>query len=114
MHGTFSCVDSIKLIERCLLGREREHTQRECQLYECRIDLTISPRFGATALALNLVPFVGLVFTITSTVGAALWANQLEKSNSSTIGSGRHVEHNGESAADSHVATSKDEVNVEF
>ncbi|KDR81388.1 hypothetical protein GALMADRAFT_58777 [Galerina marginata CBS 339.88] len=35
--------------------------------------------FGATALALNLVPVVGLLFNITSTIGAALWANQLEK-----------------------------------
>ncbi|KAG7086732.1 hypothetical protein E1B28_002665 [Marasmius oreades] len=35
--------------------------------------------FGATSLALQLVPFVGTVFSITSTVGAALWANDLEK-----------------------------------
>ncbi|KAF8078177.1 hypothetical protein FPV67DRAFT_1402800 [Lyophyllum atratum] len=35
--------------------------------------------FGATALALNVLPLVGLVFTFTSTVGAALWASELEK-----------------------------------
>jgi len=69
--------------------------------------------FGATALGLDLVPLVGLVFTFTSTVGAALWANQLEKSDSLTIGSGRHVEHNGK-ATDPYVATSEGEVNIEF
>jgi hypothetical protein len=31
------------------------------------------------ALALNLVPAAGLVFGFTSTVGAALWASDLEK-----------------------------------
>ncbi|KAG6833501.1 hypothetical protein H0H87_006073 [Tephrocybe sp. NHM501043] len=35
--------------------------------------------FGATALALNVLPFVGLAFSFTTTVGAALWASQLEK-----------------------------------
>jgi len=35
--------------------------------------------FGAMALALNLVPAAGLVFGLTSTVGAALWASDLEK-----------------------------------
>ena len=46
-----------------------------------RISLTISStsRFGAVSLALQLVPFVGTAFSITSTVGAALWANALEK-----------------------------------
>lgn len=35
--------------------------------------------FGMTALLLNLVPLVGLLFGFTSTVGAALWASDLEK-----------------------------------
>ncbi|KAL0578419.1 hypothetical protein V5O48_003569 [Marasmius crinis-equi] len=35
--------------------------------------------FGAASLALQLVPFVGTAFSITSTVGAALWAHELEK-----------------------------------
>ncbi|KAK7023836.1 hypothetical protein R3P38DRAFT_2627091 [Favolaschia claudopus] len=35
--------------------------------------------FGAATLALNLVPVVGPVFMLTSTVGAALWACELEK-----------------------------------
>ncbi|KAL0947283.1 hypothetical protein HGRIS_013403 [Hohenbuehelia grisea] len=35
--------------------------------------------FGATAVALNMIPFAGLVFGFTSSVGAALWASALEK-----------------------------------
>ncbi|KAJ3178999.1 hypothetical protein HDU87_003269 [Geranomyces variabilis] len=35
--------------------------------------------FGTVALALQLVPVVGIFFTATSTVGAALWASDLEK-----------------------------------
>jgi len=37
--------------------------------------------FGAVALALQLVPVVGLLFTLTSTCGAALWAADLESKN---------------------------------
>ncbi|TFK42803.1 hypothetical protein BDQ12DRAFT_597801 [Crucibulum laeve] len=68
--------------------------------------------FGATALALNLIPLAGLVFGFTSTVGAALWANQLEKSEATVAGSGRHVEHSGESAGSPRLE--KDEVRVEL
>ncbi|KAF8185015.1 hypothetical protein K438DRAFT_1837266 [Mycena galopus ATCC 62051] len=35
--------------------------------------------FGAATLGLNLVPIVGPVFMLTSTIGAALWACELEK-----------------------------------
>ncbi|KAJ7716659.1 hypothetical protein DFH07DRAFT_862004 [Mycena maculata] len=35
--------------------------------------------FGAATLGLNLVPVVGPLFTLTSTVGAALWACDIEK-----------------------------------
>lgn len=35
--------------------------------------------FGAITLALNLVPIGGLVFGLTSTIGAALWASDLEE-----------------------------------
>ncbi|KAJ6547190.1 hypothetical protein B0H19DRAFT_1164389 [Mycena capillaripes] len=35
--------------------------------------------FGAATLGLNLVPVVGPLFLLTSTVGAALWACELEK-----------------------------------
>lgn len=34
--------------------------------------------FGAATLLLNFVPFVGLAFSFTNTVGAALWAAQIE------------------------------------
>ncbi|KND01507.1 uncharacterized protein SPPG_03305 [Spizellomyces punctatus DAOM BR117] len=36
--------------------------------------------FGTLALLLQLIPFLGVVFTATSTVGAALWACDIEKS----------------------------------
>jgi hypothetical protein len=36
-------------------------------------------RFGAATLGLNLVPVFGPVFMLSSTVGAALWACELEK-----------------------------------
>ena len=35
-------------------------------------------RFGVCALVLSFVPIAGLVFTFTNTVGAALWAADLE------------------------------------
>ncbi|KIW04704.1 uncharacterized protein PV09_04437 [Verruconis gallopava] len=38
--------------------------------------------FGITATLLEMVPFVGILFTFTNTVGAALWAADLEKENS--------------------------------
>ncbi|TFK46488.1 hypothetical protein OE88DRAFT_1721107 [Heliocybe sulcata] len=34
--------------------------------------------FGAATLLLNLVPFVGLLFSFTNTIGAALWAADVE------------------------------------
>ncbi|KAH8833504.1 hypothetical protein DL96DRAFT_1577243 [Flagelloscypha sp. PMI_526] len=39
--------------------------------------------FGATALALNLVPFIGLIFNFTNFAGAALWASALENHSAS-------------------------------
>lgn len=35
-------------------------------------------RFGVGALLFSFIPIVGLVFTFTNTVGAALWAAQIE------------------------------------
>ncbi|KIJ40386.1 hypothetical protein M422DRAFT_173650 [Sphaerobolus stellatus SS14] len=35
--------------------------------------------FGTAAMALNLIPFASIFFTFTSTVGAALWAVDIEK-----------------------------------
>lgn len=48
-------------------------------------------RFGAATLGLNLVPIVGPIFTLTSTVGAALWACELEKKEKEREVSGRRV-----------------------
>jgi hypothetical protein len=36
--------------------------------------------FGIVATLLEMIPFIGLVFAFTNTVGAALWAADLEKS----------------------------------
>ncbi|KAK2800647.1 hypothetical protein FQN51_006030 [Onygenales sp. PD_10] len=38
--------------------------------------------FGAAAFVLEMVPFASLAFSFTNTVGAALWASNLEKSSS--------------------------------
>ncbi|KAF4615072.1 hypothetical protein D9613_002851 [Agrocybe pediades] len=67
--------------------------------------------FGAVAVGLNLVPIVGLLFNITSTIGAALWANKLEKTQASESSSGRKVDHVGQSAKDVPV---RDEVEVQM
>jgi len=68
--------------------------------YTGKIDSSSASRFGAVALGLNLVPVVGLLFNITSTIGAALWANKLEKTQATEASSGRKVNHPGESAND--------------
>lgn len=52
--------------------------------------------FGTAALALNLVPLAGLVFGITSTVGAALWASELEKQGRQRDGGGQSAHHDSE------------------
>jgi hypothetical protein len=38
------------------------------------------PSFGVAAFVLEMVPFANLIFAFTNTVGAALWAADLEKS----------------------------------
>ena len=40
--------------------------------------LLLACRFGTATLLLNFIPIVGLVFSFTNTVGAAMWAAQLE------------------------------------
>lgn len=35
--------------------------------------------FGIPAVLLELIPFVGIVFAFTNTVGAALWASDMEQ-----------------------------------
>lgn len=44
------------------------------------------------SLALNLIPVVGLLFNVTSTIGAALWASEMESTQKSPMGPGAHVE----------------------
>ena len=39
--------------------------------------LIVFNRFGVGALLFSFVPVIGLIFTFTNTVGAALWAAQL-------------------------------------
>lgn len=56
--------------------------------------------FGAVGVMLNMVPFIGLVFGLTTTVGAALWASKLETTHESLEGTGRHVSKAGENAND--------------
>lgn len=45
-----------------------------------RADVSRRGRFGVTAFVLNLIPVAGFAFSLTSTVGAAIWAGKLEKS----------------------------------
>jgi hypothetical protein len=42
-----------------------------------------SRSFGVPAVLLELVPLAGIFFSFTNTVGAALWAADLEKGNDS-------------------------------
>jgi len=41
--------------------------------------------FGVPAMLLEMIPFIGIFFSFTNAVGAALWAADLEKSNSKPI-----------------------------
>jgi hypothetical protein len=41
-------------------------------------------RFGFPAMLLEMIPFLGIFFTFTNTVGAALWAADIEKSRGPT------------------------------
>ncbi|KAF5324551.1 hypothetical protein D9611_004475 [Ephemerocybe angulata] len=54
---------------------KRFSTQQKAEFVEKR-----KAQFGVTALVLNLIPIAGFAFSLTSTVGAALWAGKLEKS----------------------------------
>lgn len=40
-----------------------------------------SPSFGVAAVLLELVPLASILFAFTNTVGAALWAADMEKGN---------------------------------
>jgi hypothetical protein len=48
--------------------------QRECS------SVAETHRFGVISFLLEMIPFANLVFAFTNTVGAALWAADLEKS----------------------------------
>lgn len=39
--------------------------------------------FGTAAMALNLIPIVSVLFTLTNSVGAALWASDMERNSRS-------------------------------
>lgn len=41
--------------------------------------LPVLSRFGAASMALNLIPGLSIIFAFSTTVGAALWASDLEK-----------------------------------
>lgn len=41
--------------------------------------LTYSLRLGIAAFVLEMIPFASIAFSFTNTVGAALWAADLEK-----------------------------------
>lgn len=49
------------------------------QLYSWVKALLISCSFGVAAVLLELVPIASIFFAFTNTVGAALWAADLEK-----------------------------------
>ncbi|KXN90468.1 Regulator of rDNA transcription protein 8 [Leucoagaricus sp. SymC.cos] len=52
--------------------------------------------FGAVGVVLHMIPFLGLMFKLTTTVGSALWASKMERTHERLAGSGRHVEKAGE------------------
>lgn len=45
--------------------------------------MLIIPSFGVPAVLLELVPIAGIFFSFTNTVGAALWAADMEKNQQS-------------------------------
>jgi len=50
------------------------------QGHQIRLNLTEN-RFGTVATLLELIPFASIFFTFTNTVGAALWAADIESNN---------------------------------
>ena len=48
--------------------------------------LTICCSFGVAAVLLELVPVASILFAFTNTVGAALWAADMEKGNVTNAG----------------------------
>ncbi|KZS96996.1 hypothetical protein SISNIDRAFT_406774 [Sistotremastrum niveocremeum HHB9708] len=60
--------------------------------------------FGTASMVMNLVPLASIAFTFTSTVGAALWAAELEKG---TKNPGTEVDVKGEQVKDQWASSSK-------
>lgn len=44
--------------------------------------------FGTVAMALNLIPIVSMFFQLSTAVGAALWASDIENKSGSGVGGG--------------------------
>jgi hypothetical protein len=44
------------------------------------------PSFGVAALVLEMIPMAGIFFAFTNTVGAALWAADMEEARSTAPG----------------------------
>ena len=42
--------------------------------------------FGTASMVMSLIPLASIVFTFTTTVGAALWAVEMERGNTSAPG----------------------------
>ena len=48
--------------------------------------MNINYSFGVAAVLLELVPVASILFAFTNTVGAALWAADMEKGNVTSLG----------------------------
>ena len=52
-----------------------------CGFLSCclgQLTLKFRPVFGFTAALLEMIPFVGLIFTVSNRVGAAMWAHGMK------------------------------------
>ena len=63
-----------------LLSRTVEGIHRKPSFTCDEIYAELATRFGVISFLLEMIPFANLVFAFTNTVGAALWAADLEKS----------------------------------
>ena len=64
-------------------------------LYSLTVDCD---SFGVTAVLLELVPVASILFAFTNTVGAALWAADMEKGNVSEHGTSPHLREQAQKA----------------
>lgn len=93
MNGTFSSNKCQAGKRRSSLRRGRRHIQGE--FWKCQLGIFQSHSeylhlllnsFGVPAVLLELVPVAGVFFAFTNTVGAALWAADLEQHNTTAPG----------------------------